>query len=101
MTRGMANTRNEAEARIAYDGEALRSGAMSVRDLAPALLGLGGLLQSANLTRTRVWAPSISRHRLQGIVAQLDNTSLVLCGCLLLTQRSCRGDWSQVTRSGR
>ncbi len=33
---------------VAYDGEALRSGEMDVRDLAPALMGLGDMVRDTN-----------------------------------------------------
>jgi hypothetical protein len=33
---------------VAYDGEALRTGEMDVRDLAPALMGLGDMVRDAN-----------------------------------------------------
>ena len=37
-----------ATAQVAYDGDGLRTGSMDVRDLAPALLAIGDLLQHSN-----------------------------------------------------
>lgn len=33
---------------VSFDGPALRDGSMNVRDLAPSMLGLGALFESAN-----------------------------------------------------
>lgn len=49
MTTGSVETRREtAEFSVAYDGLALATHQMNVRDLAPALLGLADLLQDAH-----------------------------------------------------
>lgn len=44
----MGAVASEASIRIVYDGEALRSGTMDVRDLAPALLALSDLFDETN-----------------------------------------------------
>jgi hypothetical protein len=39
---------SEQHIEVAYDGEALRTGSIGVRDLAPATLAIGNLCQEAN-----------------------------------------------------
>lgn len=40
--------RSQVQLDISYDGDALRDGSMNVRDLAPSMLGIGALFESAN-----------------------------------------------------
>ncbi len=44
----MTNDNSQARLDIAYDGPALADGSMNVRDLAPAMMAVGGFFEAAN-----------------------------------------------------